>query len=156
MAIVDVHTNIVINRPRDSVARYAADPDNAPDWYVNIESAEWKTPRPPIVGSQITFVANFLGRRLEYTYEIVEHTPGERLVMRTADGPFLMETTYTWEMISDASTRMTLRNRGIPTGFSALLAPFMSFMMRRANRKDLHLIKKILENDRPESTSRLK
>ena len=43
------------------------------------------------------FVARFLGRRLAYTYEVVDLVPGERLVMRTADGPFPMETTYTWE-----------------------------------------------------------
>ena len=111
------------------------------DWYVNIKVVEWKTSPPVTIGSQIAFVAHFLGRRMAYTYEVVELVPGERLVMRTAEGPFPMETTYTWETTPDGATRMTLRNRGTPTGFSKWLAPFMARAMRRANRKDLAALK---------------
>lgn len=142
---VDVVTEIVINRPRAEVAAYSGDPSNAPRWYVNIESVDWKT-RPPLgVGSRMEFVARFLGRRLAYTYEIVDLIPGERLVMRTAEGPFPMETTYTWDEAGDGSTRMTLRNRGEPTGFSKVGAPVMAAAMQRANRKDLARLKALLE-----------
>lgn len=143
--MVDVMSEVVIDRPIEVVARYASDPTNAPSWYVNIASVEWKTPPPAAVGSRLAFVAHFLGRRLAYTYEIVEHVAGERLVMRTAEGPFPMETTYTWDAASETSTRMTLRNRGAPAGFSRLAAPFMSLAMRRANRQDLARLKALLE-----------
>jgi hypothetical protein len=88
------------------------------------------------------FVAHFLGRRLVYTYELVAFIPGVRLVMRTSEGPFPMETTYTWESNADGSTRMTLRNRGTPSGFSVWVAPLMAMATRCANRKDLALLKK--------------
>ena len=142
---VDVLTEIVINRPRDQVAAYAADPSNAPIWYANIESVDWKTPPPVKVGSQMAFVARFLGRRLAYTYEIKELIPGERLVMSTAEGPFPMETTYSWEQSGGSGTRMTLRNRGEPSGFARISAPFMAAAMRRENRKDLIALKALLE-----------
>ena len=141
---VDVLTETTIERPVGEVASYAADPTNAPEWYANIESVEWRTEPPVAVGSQLAFAANFMGRRLEYVYEIVELVPGERLVMRTADGPFPMETTYTWEPAGAGSTRMTLRNRGEPAGFSRLAAPLMAPAMRRANRKDLAKLRQIL------------
>jgi uncharacterized membrane protein len=142
---LDVQSAIVINRPVSEVSRYAADPDHAPLWYVNIKSVEWVTPPPAQVGSRVAFVAHFLGRRLTYTYEVVEFIPGVRLVMRTSEGPFPMETTYTWESNADGTTRMTLRNRGTPSGFSVWVAPLMAMAMRRANRNDLVRLKKQLE-----------
>jgi uncharacterized membrane protein len=142
---VDVSNSIVINRPRDAVAEFSMNPENAPRWYVNIKSVEWKTPLPLKVGSRVAFVAHFLGRRLAYTYEIVEVARGSRFVMRTAEGPFPMETTYLWESTGDGGTRMTLRNRGTPSGFFKVFSPFMAGAMSRANRKDLKALKTLLE-----------
>jgi hypothetical protein len=143
--LMDVTTEAVIGRPVSEVAAFASDPSNAPRWYANIESVEWVTPPPLAVGSRLRFVARFLRRRLEYTYEVVELVPGERMVMRTQEGPFPMETTYTWSPVGDGATRMTLRNRGEPAGFSRLLAPLMAPAARRANRKDLAALKALLE-----------
>jgi uncharacterized membrane protein len=145
-AAVDVVTSIVIDRPLIEVAAYAADPSHAPEWYVNIKSVGWQTPPPARVGSRIAFVAEFLGRSLAYTYEIVELVSGQRLTMRTAEGPFPMETTYTWEPEPEGGTRMTLRNRGTPDGFARWLAPLTAFAMRRANQKDLAQLKRVLES----------
>ncbi len=143
---VDVVTEVVIGRPVEVVAAYAADPANAPNWYDNITSATWETSPPLRTGSRIAFTAQFLGRRLAYTYAITDYIPTERLVMRTAQGPFPMETTYTWQAIDDRSARMTLRNRGEPAGFSKLTAPIMTIAIRRANRKDLANLRARLES----------
>jgi Polyketide cyclase / dehydrase and lipid transport len=143
---VDVRTEVEIARPREVVAAFAADPDNAPAWYENIERVEWQTPPPLAIGSRVAFVARFLGRRLAYTYEIRELIAGERLMMSTAEGPFPMETTYIWDTTSSGATRMTLRNRGEPSGFAGIAAPVLAAAMRRANRKDLARIKQILEH----------
>ena len=142
---VDVVTEAVISRPRGEVAAYAADPSHATEWYENIKAVEWRTEPPLAVGSRIAFVADFLGRRLAYTYEIRELVPGERLMMSTAQGPFPMETTYTWEDAGDGATRMTLRNRGEPSSFKKIAAPVMARAMRRAMTKDLERLSSILE-----------
>ena len=146
MKPVDVLTEIDIARAVDVVSTFAADPSNAPAWYDNIGSVEWKTDPPLCVGSVVAFVAKFLGRRLAYDYEFVKYEPGVTLVMRTQQGPFPMETTYTWQPSGDG-TRMTLRNRGTPSGFGAVAALFMTPAMRRANNKDLAKLKAILEAD---------
>ena len=149
---VDVLTEIEIDRPRASVAEFAASPDTAPRWYNNIESVEWKTEPPVSVGSRVAFVARFLGRRLAYTYEVKTLLPGELLVMATNEGPFPMETTYTWADTAEGGTRMTLRNRGEPSGFSKIGGPVMAAAIRRANRKDVAKLKQILESTLPAMT----
>lgn len=143
---VDVVTEIVIDRPVADVAAFAIDPTNAPRWYANIRSVTWLTDPPAAVGSRMTFVARFLGRTLEYTYEIVELVGGARLVMRTQQGPFPMETTYEFVPVGRGATRVSLRNRGEPAGFSKLVSPLMAPAMRRANVKDLQALKAILES----------
>jgi uncharacterized membrane protein len=143
--MVDVITEITINRPITEVSEYATNPDHAPEWYVNIHSVDWRTPKPLKLGSQIAFKAKFLGKELAYVYEIVEFIPEKKFVMKTVDGPFPMETIYTWQAIDESHTRMTLQNKGNPKGFNKILSFFMTFMMRRANMKDLIKIKTILE-----------
>lgn len=147
MSTVDVTTEIVIARPRSAVAAYVEDADHATTWYRNIASVVWETPKPARVGSRIAFVARFLGRTIAYTYEVTEWIPGERLVMATADGPFAMETTYTWRDGETGGTRMTLRNRGEPSGFAGIAGPLLAAAMRRANDKDLERLRSILEAD---------
>jgi len=130
---------------REEVAAFAANPDNATAWYKNIEAVEWETPPPVVVGSRLRFRARFLGRILNYTYEVQEIEPGSRFVMATAQGPFPMQTTYTWEDTADGATRMTLRNTGEPSGFAAVTAPVMTRAMRKANAADLRRVKALLE-----------
>jgi hypothetical protein len=144
--MVDVITEILIDRPRNIVAGFAAEPDNAPLWYKNIKSVQWKTPKSLAVRSQIAFEAEFLWKKLSYVYEIAEFIPGEKLIMRTSKGPFPMETTYVWESFTNDKTKMTLRNRGNPTGFSKFVAPFMAWAMKRENQKDLQQLKELLES----------
>jgi uncharacterized protein YndB with AHSA1/START domain len=143
---IDVVTEIEIDRPRDGVAAYAANPDNAPEWYGNIKSISWETDKRVGVGARMAFVAHFLGRRLAYTYEIREFVAGEKLVMSTDQGPFPMETTYTWESTPSGGTRMTLRNRGEPAGFSKVGAPVMAAAVRRSTRRNLRCLKTLLES----------
>jgi uncharacterized membrane protein len=142
---VDVRTAIEIQRPRDEVSAFACDPSNATSWYKNIKSVEWQTPPPAVAGTRVRFVAQFLGRTLEYTYEVRDVEPGRRFVMSTAQGPFPMETIYGWEDAGEGATRMELRNRGEPSGFAALSAPLMARAMRRANEADLRRLKALLE-----------
>lgn len=145
---VDVSSEIVIARPRVEVAAYAADPDNATSWYSNIQTVAWQTTPPVGVGSRIAFEARFLGRTLAYTYVVREHDPGERFVMATEDGPFPMETTYTWTDDGADGTRMTLQNQGDPSGFSRVATPLVTRAMRRENAKDLARLKQLLEGSR--------
>lgn len=145
MARVDVTVERVIAAPVAEVVAVAGDPGRAPDWYANIRSVRWRTEPPVRVGSQMDFVARFLGRELAYTYAVTEHEPGSRLVMQTSQGPFPMRTTYTWEPV-EGGTRMTLRNDGEPSGFARLARPVMERAIRRATTADLARLAALVES----------
>jgi Polyketide cyclase / dehydrase and lipid transport/Aminotransferase class I and II len=145
MATVDVEVHTTIGRPRAEVAAYSCDPDNATAWYANIKAVTWETAKPLALGSRFRFVSGFLGRTLEYTYEVVEMIPAQRFVMRSDRGPFPMETTYTWADAGDGGTWMTIRNRGEPTAFAGLASPIVATAIRRATAKDLARLKALLE-----------
>ena len=142
---VDVTMTADIRRPRGEVAAFACDPTNVPAWYANIRSVDVLTPGPLALGSRMRFVATFLGRTIDYTYEVSDLVPGERLTMTTASGPFPMTTTYAFEDLGTTTTRMTMRNHGSPSGFGAVAAPVMARAMRHAMTKDLRALTRLLE-----------
>jgi len=146
--MIDVSAEIDINCSRDKVAEYSANPDNAPKWYVNIQAAKWKTPRPLKVGSQIVFKTRFLGKARVYIYEISEYAAEQKMVMKALMSPFPMETIYTWKSLDGNITRMSLQSKGTPAGLSKLLTPLFSFALRKSNNKDLQRLKEIMENER--------
>ena len=143
---VDINTEIVIDRPRAEVAAFTADPDNATAWYEHVKRVVWRTKRPLAVGTRIGFLAESLGRQLEFVYEITALVPGERLVMRSDEGRFPMETTYSWRDEPGGGTRMLLANHAEPRGVGRLSAVLLKRSMRRANAKDLHRLKDVLES----------
>lgn len=89
---VDVLTAVEIDRPRDVVAAFAGDPESAMAWYRDIKPVEWETPSLRVVGSKMRFLPPFLGRTVDYTYEVREIELGRRFVTAISQGPFPMET----------------------------------------------------------------
>jgi hypothetical protein len=144
MATVDVEVHTTIDRPRREVAAYCCDPGNVTAWNANIHAVVWEPERSIGAGALLQFTSGFLGRRFEYTYEVAELIPEQRLVMRSDRGSFLMETTYLWEDDEQGGTWMTLRSRGEPMAFG-LAAPILATAIRRATANDLAQLKAILE-----------
>ncbi len=143
---VDIKTEIVIDRPRAEVAAFAADPDNAMAWYEHVQRVVWRTRRPLAVGTRIGFLAESLGRQLEFVYEVVALVPGERLVMRSEEGRFPMETIYSWQDEPGGGTRMLLTNHAEPRGMGRLSAALLRRSMRRSSANDLARLKNVLES----------
>ena len=141
---VRVSSVIEIDRPRSEVAAFVVDPARAREWYGDVRDVRWNR-RPVAVGSRLAFVAAFLGRESDYIYEVTELVPDERYAMSRAEGPFPMETVYSWEDIGGGGTRMTLQSSGHPRGLSLLLAPLLRSSMKHSGRKDLARLKTILE-----------
>ena len=141
---VRVTNAVLIDRPRSEVAAFATDPSRAREWYSDVRDVRWNR-QPVAVGSRLAFVAAFLGREADYIYEVTEIVPDERFAMSRAEGPFPVETVYSWEDTSGGGTRMTMQSSGYPSGLALLVVPFLRSAMRRSGRRDLRRLKMLLE-----------
>jgi uncharacterized membrane protein len=141
----DVTVETVVARPRAELARYASDWRNDPSWIGGVSEARQVTDGPFGVGAQVLRVASFLGRRIEYVTEVVEHEPGSRLAMRAVRGPFPLDVVYEFEDAADAGTRMRIRARGDASGFYRLAGPLLARAVRRSIAGDLERLKGLLE-----------
>lgn len=145
--MVSVKTEIIINKPIVEVSTYAADPNNYSEWCDNIVSVQWKTPKPMQLNSKIAYKSQFLGKLHSYTYEVVFIEKNKKMIMKIKDGSFPLSTTFHWNSIDENTTIMTIINLGKPKILSTIISPFMSFIVKYLNRKDLKKIKRILENN---------
>jgi uncharacterized membrane protein len=143
--MVDVSTEIIINLPKEKVVEFASDPGNAPSWCTHIKSVEWNPEAPLRAGAKLVFNEQIMRRRQQHVYEVVEVIPGQKMIMKTSGNGMRMETTVAWQALNENTTCMTLRNRGIPTAFSKPIAPLLKLAIRKASRRNLKQLKKMLE-----------
>lgn len=144
-SMIDVKTEIIIHCRKIRIWEYVSDPDKAPEWYANIHSISWGTPKPAQLGTRVAFVARFMGRTLAYIYQVTEWVPLEHLTMTSVSGPFPMQTKCSLRSLGEETTRVTLQNTGKPKGKFRLLSRLVSWMIKRANRRDLNQLKQLLE-----------
>ncbi len=141
---VDVRAEVVVERPRTVVAEFAMNPANDTRWIGGIETARLLTEPPFRQGSQTERVSSFLGKRIEYVMEAAEHRPGERLVLRTVEGPFPMHVTYDFADVGSA-TRVRVHIEGNASGFYRLAAPLLTRAVKRSLNGDLTRLREQLE-----------
>jgi len=142
----DVTVETRIGRPREEVARYAADPGNDTEWIGALSEARLLTEPPFGVGSRVARTASFLGKRIEYVNEVVEHDPGNRMTMRSVKAPFPMTVVYEWED-ADGGTLMRIHAHGDASGFYRLAGPMLARAVRKGVAADLERLKARLEAD---------
>lgn len=142
---MDVNAEVRIGRPRDTVARFAMDPENDTKWIGGIREVTVLTDSPFGRGTQVERVASFRRRRVEYVMAVEEYDPQARLVMRAVKSPFPMRVTYEFDNAGEG-TLARIRVQGDATGFYKLAAPMISRSVRRSIANDLRSLKGLLES----------
>ena len=142
---IDITGEVTIERPREAVAAFAMDSANDPAWIGGVVESKALTDGPFGKGSKVGRTAKFLGRRMEYTTEVVEYEPPALVAMR-AESPFPM--TIRYEFVERAGrTLARIRVTGEGSGFYNLAAPLLAMMVKRNVSRDLRTLKQLLESD---------
>ena len=139
-----VENTIVINRPVETVYTYLADVRNNPKWQVGILETRVETDGPATVGTKITDVRTFIGRKIEITYEIVEMVPNKLLGLKSISGPFPFKGTTTLDSV-DGGTRVTTAFEMEATGFFKLAEGLVTSGLKKDLESSFAKLKEILE-----------
>jgi uncharacterized membrane protein len=140
-----IDLSIDIQRPVEAVFAFVADPRNGPKWQGALKEVRQVTPEgPPAVGTKATFVASFLGVKLEPTTEITALEPNRSVSFTGRSGPLTLEGTYRVEAVG-TGTRMSSTLQVEPGGLFAVAGPLFAIQLRKQVEADLQRLKELLE-----------
>ncbi len=150
--MVNVVTSLVIHRPIEEVFAYLTDARNHPQWDTGLLDIH-QTPESPVgVGTRITEVRLFLGRKFEMTSEVVEYEPPTKYTRTAMGGPVPGTGTLTFEPTAEG-TKLTWIFKMQPGGFFALAEPLFARSLKRQLEAALGDAKDLLENQAAQISS---
>jgi len=145
LKMVTVETSIIINRPIEEVFAYLTDARNNPQYDTGLVEVR-QTPESPVgLGTKITEVRKFLGRKIESSREVVEYEPPTKCIQKNTAGPFPVEGSLTFEPTAEG-TKVAWKFEMKPGGFFALAEPLVARSVKRQQEAALGDVKDLLEN----------
>ena len=139
--MVRIELTVHVRRPRAEVFAYLADPGNLPEWQSG--AVEATADGPIAVGTKISEVHKFLGRRIESTFEVTEFEPHSKFSLQTLSGPMMLQVHYA--LTEGDGTVLTFVLEGEPGGFFKLAEPLVTRQAERQFKSDLETLKDLLE-----------
>ena len=136
---------VVIARPPEEVFSYIEDARNRPQWDDSVESEELTSPEPIGVGTTVRTRLRSMGREYEYTWEVTEHVPPERMTIESTSGPF--PTTLAFELAPEGDgTRVDFAVTGQPTGLLRLMQPMIARNTQKNLDRSFPRLRQVLES----------
>jgi uncharacterized protein YndB with AHSA1/START domain len=141
-----VEAETTVSRPRSEVFEYIAHAERLPEYVTDFDSVSQSSPGEPAEGTEYSYK---MSRGAEGTFEWTEFEPDSKLAWHgppAKAGPGSMEPSGWWELSDEGSaTRVKLVMTPKPGGLFKVMAPLMSFGMRKGNAKALGRLKERLE-----------
>lgn len=142
--MISVEHSVVIDRPIHEVFAFIANVENNPQWQQSVLEARKTSPGPVGVGSTGIEVRQFMGRRMELSFEVTEYEENAKFSFKITSGPMPMAGTETFESV-EGGTRVNLTFQGETGGIFSLAEPIMAGMVRNLVEADCRSLKALLE-----------
>ena len=138
---IDFKHRVRIDRPASDVFAFVADFANNPSWQGGMLACEWTSETTLSVGSTYFQHAQFLGRRIDTHFRVVEFVPGKSISIESTQSTFPIQVTRSVDADPRGGCWVTAHIRGQPTG----LLKLMSGMVKRSVARDYDELKRQLE-----------
>ena len=135
---------VLVSRPMDEVFAFVEDARNRPLWDDSVISEELTSPEPIRVGTTVRTRLRSMGREYEYTWEVREHQPPNRMTIESTSGPF--PTTLAFGLGEEpGGTRVGFSITGRPSGFLRLMQPLIARSTQANLDRAFPRLKQVLE-----------
>jgi len=143
--MLKLKTSAVINRSIEEVFEFVANTENDMMWQSDVLEAKDTSEGPIGVGHTYKQTFQFLGRRLESTYEVTEFEANRKFMFKNTAGPIPIEGGFTCEPVPEGATKITLNGEADVGGFFKLAEPIVNRMLQRQWETNLSNLKDLLE-----------
>ena len=141
-----VTVRVDVDRPAGEVFAFLEEVENNTRWLRGMESCSWTTPPPVRVGSRYRQRARFLGKRIETSFEVTVHRPGELVTISSREGSsFPLTVTRRVEALDAGRCRVTETVDSDPSGFYRFAEPLLRRLVQRNIQHDYRRLKALLE-----------
>jgi uncharacterized protein YndB with AHSA1/START domain len=142
-----VEAETTVDRPRTEVFDYIAHAERLPEYVTQFAWVKQDSEGEPQRGTRYSY--KMQQGQAEGTFDWTEFEPSSRLAWHgppAKSGPGTMEPSGHWELADEgAGTRVKLVMTPKPGGLFKLMAPLMSFGMRKGNAQALERLKAKIE-----------
>jgi uncharacterized membrane protein len=144
MPVID--ETVTIDAPVQAVFDYVVDWRNLPAWDSSITECVRVGPGPVEAGTRFRGASRIMGRRLEWTTEVVEVVGGARAVSRSVEGAMAFTVTYEFaETEQGTSLRYLLSaDSGLGGAFGRVLEPLVEKAQTKVVRANLATLAELL------------
>jgi len=138
---IDIH----IARSAAEVFEFLSNAENNPRWQKGMKSCTWITEPPIGVGSRYVQHAEFVGRSIDSTFEVIAYKTGRTITATTTESTFPIKFTRRVTPTGEGTSHVEARIEGDSSGVFRLMEPILAPLVRRSIRKDYARLKKLLE-----------
>lgn len=135
-----------IDAPVEEVFAYLTDPTNELEWVSSAREREIVEGQGD-QGTRFRAIDQFLGKRIEFLYEVTEHDAPDRYAFRTVEGPFPgeIDVTLSPEGGGTTLTYAAKAEAGFKGLFGKLTEPIVTRIVERDTSADLAKLKALVE-----------
>lgn len=142
--VINIISSTHIYQPIKKVFEFISNPENDFQWQYGTLSSTRISEGIAALGACFQTTGNFMGHRIQSTFEVTEYDPNKKYGFKSLTGPLQSFTTYTFALAS-GYTQINLLTQANVVNFIELNENILEKKLKKQLKENLAMLKNILE-----------
>ena len=142
--MINIISSTHIYQPIKKVFEFISNPENDFQWQYGTLSSTRISEGISALGACFQTTGNFMGHRIQSTFEVTEYDPNKKYGFKSLTGPLQSFTTYTFALAS-GYTQINLLTQANVVNFIELNENILEKKLKKQLKENLAMLKNILE-----------